>query len=148
MAETYSDQVARLEAEYANLYDKIERHGGVDYRGELPAMRKRIAELKRNSEKFTKLRQAVESTNPREVGRIVVETILDADEDVQEIAADFIENEVGRLDWVNNWEVVKSKEDPVAKVQRFLSAYGLTANAAEIVSVIDSMTKENPGRWK
>lgn len=98
--------------------------------------------------KTFKLQEAVETADPRVAGRLIVEMVLDADEDTTEIAADFIENEVGRFDWVNNWEVIKAKEDPVAKVQSYLDVYGLVADAGKIVAAIDQMASENPGRWK
>ena len=100
------------------------------------------------NEKSVKLQEAVQSTNPQAAGRLIVEMVLDADEDTAEIAADFIENEVGRFDWVNNWQVIKAKEDPVAKVQSYLTAYGLVADAQKIADAVDQMAAENPGRWK
>jgi len=99
-------------------------------------------------EKTFKLQKAVETADTRIAGRLLVEILLDADEDTAEIAADFIENEVGRFDWTNNWAVIKAREDPVAKVQSYLDAYGLVADARKIVDAVDQMAAENPGRWK
>jgi hypothetical protein len=100
------------------------------------------------NEKMAKLQEAVETADPRRAGRLIVELLLDADESVADIAADFIENEVGRFDWVNNWQVVRSKGDPLGKVQAYLDQYGLVADAQAVVDAIDQLAAENPGRWK
>lgn len=102
----------------------------------------------KQNEKAAKLQEAVESADLRRVGQLIVEIILDADESVEDIAADFIENEVGRFDWVNNWNLIRSREDPVAKVQTYLDQYGLVADAQGVVEAIDRMAEVNPGRWK
>lgn len=98
------------------------------------------------NKKAFKLQEAVENSDPRIAGKLIVEIVLDADEDIAEIAADFIENEVGRLDWVNNWRVIKAREDVLAKVQSYLATYGLTVDAQEVINTVDRMAKENPGR--
>jgi predicted nuclease with TOPRIM domain len=148
MAVSYADQLAQLEAEYDRVYDRIERSGGVDYRGELAALTKQIEQVRRTMEKFNRMRAAVESTDPKQTARMIVETLIDYGEDAEEIAADFIENEIGRLDWVNNWSVIRKTRDPVAMVQDYLTRYNLAGNAQEIVNIIDQMSARNPGRWK
>ncbi len=100
------------------------------------------------NEKAFKLQNVVESGDARTAGRLVVELLLDADEDTAEIAADFIENEIGRHDWANNWSVIKAKENPLARVQAYLTNYGLVADPRKIVAAIDQMVAETPGRWK
>lgn len=100
------------------------------------------------NEKLEKIEAAVQDRDLSRVAVLVVEMVLDAEEDVTEIAADFVENEVGRFDWVRNWEVIKEKEDPVAKVQHYLLTYGLMADAREVVNIIDQMARTNPGHWK
>lgn len=102
----------------------------------------------KQNEKRAKLSRAVESADPKVAAAVIVEMMLDFEEDTAEIAADFIENEVGRFDWVNNWQVIRGREDPVAMVQAYLARYGLVANAQEIVNSIDQMAQDNPGRWK
>ena len=99
-------------------------------------------------DKNKKIQEAVENSNSQIAGKLIVELLLGADEDVAEIAADFIENEAGRLDWVNNWRVIKGRGDALAKVQSYLNTYGLVADAQEIVNTLDRMAEENPGRWK
>jgi len=101
-------------------------------------------------EQWTTLRAAMESGSRVDTAQLLAEVLL-ADEDtdtVAEIAADFMEDEVGRFDWITNWQVIREREDPVAKVQAYLDEYGIAANAQEIVNYIDRMVTENPGRWK
>ena len=102
----------------------------------------------KQNEKIARLQAAVEAPDNRTMGGLIVELLIELDEDPAEIAVDFIENEVGRLDWTANWQVIKEKEDPLAKVQTYLRDYGLMADAQEIVNIIDRMAVENPGRWK
>lgn len=147
MADSYATRLAELEAEYGRLYDQIERqHGGVDYKGRLAALREEIEEARSLKSKFDKVRQAVESKDPVPA---IVEEILDTEEldSSEEIAADFIENEVGRFDWVNNWATIKAEGDPVAKVRAYLLIYDLRADPVKIVNIIDQMAQNNPGKW-
>ncbi len=103
---------------------------------------------------WTKLGRAIESKNAQTAARLLVEILLDQGEDeaetelIQDVAADFIENEVGRFDWLRNWGVIRSQGDPVPKVQAYLDTYAITADARKIVAEIDRMAVENPGRWK
>lgn len=102
----------------------------------------------KQNKNWTKLREAVETDDPKKTAAIIVEVLLDDGVDTAEIAADFIENEVGRHDWVNNWRVIRERQEALAKVQAFLTAYGLVGDAAAVVEMIDRMAQENPGRWK
>jgi hypothetical protein len=99
--------------------------------------------------KNVNLSQAVNSDQPDEVARAIMEVLIDADqESLIEIAADFVEDEIGHYDWVNNWRVVKGREDVVAKVAGYLREYSLPGDPQEIVNIIDRMASDNPGRWK
>lgn len=148
MASAYAAQLAELEAEYDRLSDQIEqRHGGVDYGGRLVALRKEMERVRGLKSKFDAMQKAVEAQTPRETGSAIVEVMLDS-EPAEEIAADFIENEVGRFDWVNNWRTIREREDPVQKVRAYLLLYDIRANPEEIVNIIDRMAQGNPGRWK
>lgn len=145
-----SAEVENLEAEYEALSQQIDRSGGVDYRGKLAALRKELETKRRELYRWSKLWRAVESDNRRETADTVVEVLLgDEDTDtLQGLAADYIEDEVGRFDWVRNWETIRRREDPVAKVQAYLDTYDIAADAQEIVDYIDLMAATHPGRWK
>jgi len=143
-------EIGALEAEYQSVEDRIDRSGGVDYRGELAAIRKKLNSKRHELELWSNLRAATESGSRADTARLIVEVLI-ADEDtdtIAEIAANFMEDEIGRFDWLTNWQVVRKREDPVAKVQAYLDEYGIAADAQEIVNYIDQMTTENPGRWK
>ena len=104
----------------------------------------------RISKSFGAIHAAVTSADPVSTAKFIVEAVLELDnsETVAEIAADFIEDEIGRFDWKNNWEVIKTRENPVKRVQDYLNNYSIVADAEKIVNYIDLMTVENPGRWK
>lgn len=97
------------------------------------------------NQKRLKVQEAVESDHP---GQIIMELLLDADEDVGDIAADFIENEVGRFDWRNNLNVIKSRGNLLQMVQHYLQTYGLAANPQAVVDRIEQMAIQTPGSWK
>lgn len=100
------------------------------------------------NEKTAKLTEAIETKNMARTGQLIVELFLDSTEDVSDIAADFVENEIGRLDWMNNWRLIKSRENPVLKVQAYLDKLGLLADPQAVVNEIDRMMVSTPGRWK
>jgi len=100
------------------------------------------------NEKRSRIEEAVNDPGLQKAAALIVEVVLDDTEDVADIAADFVENEIGRFDWVNNWSVVRGKRDVVAMVQQYLTKYGLTADPVAVVAQIDQMASENPGRWK
>lgn len=100
------------------------------------------------NEKRSRIQEVLGDPGLKSAATLIVEAVLDDNEDVADIAADFVENEIGRFDWVNNWYVIRGKEDPVAKVNRYLNAYSLVADPAAVVAAIDQMAQNNPGRWK
>jgi hypothetical protein len=101
-------------------------------------------------ESLDRIRRAVESADPALTARLIAEAVLELDdsEPVAEIAADFIENEIGRHDWVNNWQLIRDRQDPVQRVQQYLDEYAIAADARQIVDHIDRMARLNPGLWK
>jgi hypothetical protein len=146
-------EVTRLEALYDEVERQVERHGGVDYTGRLRQVRADLEakreELGRMEGHFARLRRAAESTGP-ETAALMVDLLLEEEdaEPIEEIAADFIENEVGHYDWVNNWPVIRNRGEALAKVQTYLDTYGIRADARLVVDEIERMLVENPGHWK
>lgn len=65
---------------------------------------------------------------------------------VDDVASDFIEQEVGRHDWVRNWDVVKAREDVVKMVGDWASGFAMRVDPREVVSHIDAMAKSG-GAW-
>jgi len=102
----------------------------------------------KQNEKVSKLQEAVDSPGLECAAKLIVEVLLDDEVSVGDIAADFIEDEVGHYDWVNNWNVVRARENPVVMVQAYLDRYGLVSDAQAVADTIDRMAQDNPGRWK
>lgn len=84
----------------------------------------------------------------RAISEAIVERIVELDDQpVEEIAADFVENEVGRFDWLQNWTLYKEKHDAFVKVRKYLSNHRINARPEEVIGEIDRMARSNPGRW-
>ena len=70
-------------------------------------------------------------------------------EDVEDIALSFVEDEVGRFDWMNNWEKFKLKHNAVSKMRAYLKYMKYSdVKAEDVVKFIDGLVVERPGRWK
>jgi hypothetical protein len=67
--------------------------------------------------------------------------------DVEDLALEFLENEVGRFDWSRNWPKIKASGSAHQKVQEWLNALNSDANPNEIISYLDKMLIERTGRW-
>lgn len=73
--------------------------------------------------------------------RLVLET--------DDIAADFVENELGRHDWMNNWPKYKAKHGDVrGRIATWLANAGHVAEPEEIERTIERMMLTRPGRWR
>lgn len=68
---------------------------------------------------------------------------------IEELACDFIEEEIGRHDWLNNWEQVKNRRNIESMVFWWLERIGAEdVTAGEIVDYIDKFVEEHGhGRW-
>jgi len=67
--------------------------------------------------------------------------------DIEDVALLFVEEEVGRFDWRNNWPKIKAQGTARQRVQEWLSALNLEHNPDEIVSCLDKLLAERSGRW-
>ena len=68
--------------------------------------------------------------------------------ETEDIAADFIENEVGRHDWANNWPRYKAKGDLRKRIARWLINAGYDSTPEAVEQAIDRMLLTQPGRWR
>jgi hypothetical protein len=68
--------------------------------------------------------------------------------DTEDLALTFLEEEIGRFDWQNNWKAVKAKGNVREKVQRWLKALNVEHNPDEIVAFLDDYTARQAGRWR
>jgi len=67
--------------------------------------------------------------------------------DTEDLALLFMEEEVGRLDWSNNWPKIKESGTARQRVQNWLAALQIEHNPDEIISYLDKLVTERSGRW-
>lgn len=73
-------------------------------------------------------------------------------QDTEDLAFEFMEQEVGRLDWRNNWPKWKANlggDDVIRrKVQAWLDYLGIEYDPGLIVAFLDDMVKNRNGNWR
>ena len=67
--------------------------------------------------------------------------------DTEDLAFLYMEEEVGRFDWRNNWLARKSKGDVRAQVQAWLDDIKVQHNPDEIIAYLDKMVEHRTGSW-
>lgn len=67
---------------------------------------------------------------------------------VEDVAADYIEQQVGRHDWKNNWRVLKQKYNMVERIAEWLESYQYAQTAEAVVKHLDDMAKGVAGSWR
>jgi len=67
--------------------------------------------------------------------------------DTEDLALSFMEEEVGRFDWMNNWPKIKATGTARQRVQDWLSALQIEHSPDEIVSYLDKIVAERSGKW-
>lgn len=67
--------------------------------------------------------------------------------DTEDLALLFMEEEVGRFDWANNWPKIKATGNARNRVQNWLNALQVEHNPDDIISYLDRMVAERSGRW-
>lgn len=67
--------------------------------------------------------------------------------DVEDLATTFIEEEVGRFDFKNNWEALKQRTNIRERVRLWLEQLNVDNNPDEVIAAIDQMAASRPGRW-
>lgn len=72
-------------------------------------------------------------------------------QDTEDIAFEFMEQEVGRLDWRNNWPKVKANLGPDGtrrKVEAWLRYMGIEYDPNLIIAFLDDMVTNRNGNWR
>ena len=67
--------------------------------------------------------------------------------DTEDLAFTFMEEEVGRFDWKNNWPKIKAQGNARQKVQDWLTALHVEHDPDAIVEFLDGMVAGRSGRW-
>lgn len=69
--------------------------------------------------------------------------------EMEDLVATFVENELGRHDWANNWAAWKVKyPNYLDKIRGFFHQLGENVNPEEVARYIDQMILTRPGRWR
>lgn len=71
-----------------------------------------------------------------------LELVGEEELDLESIAADFIEEEVGRKDWANNWAALKANNSLEAKVKSWMIFQQIEGDPTKIISHIDNMVAQ------
>ena len=67
--------------------------------------------------------------------------------DTEDLALAYIEEEIGRHDWANNWEKAKARGNVSSRIQEWLEAINVQHEPKEIVAYLDDMVKNRRGTW-
>jgi hypothetical protein len=68
--------------------------------------------------------------------------------DPDDLALDYVENEVGRFDWMNNWPKHKEQRPIRDRVAAWLERLQAQADPDDIIRRIDDLVTKRPGRWR
>lgn len=67
--------------------------------------------------------------------------------DIEDVAATFIEQEVGKYDWKNNWPVYKNKPNLQARVLAWLKMLDIDVCPSELINELDRLHNRSSDRW-
>lgn len=67
--------------------------------------------------------------------------------DTEDLACTFLEEEVGRFDWINNWKTIKSSGAALNRVREWLSLVNIQHDPQAIVEYLDKLATTRTGRW-
>lgn len=77
---------------------------------------------------------------------------FDRDHSVEDLAAEFIEQEVGHYDWSKNWPTFKTRfptqEALSSRVRQWLDWMEIDHDPQGIVNYLNTMVAERPGKWR
>lgn len=70
-------------------------------------------------------------------------------EEMDDLVAMFVNNELGRHDWAFNWAIWKVKHpDYLDRIKSFFLLQGEKVNPEDVCKHIDQMILTRPGRWR
>lgn len=72
----------------------------------------------------------------------------DVDIPLETAAYDFIEQEVGRIDWRRNWEQMRKEQDMVTHASVWIRKMNLDLDARELVQWLDDFVAQQRGAWR
>ena len=69
--------------------------------------------------------------------------------EMEDLVAQFVENELGRHDWAQNWAAWKVRyPNYLDKIRTFFHHLGEDVDPTEIARYLDNMILTRPGRWR
>lgn len=68
--------------------------------------------------------------------------------DVEDLACQYLEDEVGRHDFRNNWAAVKKAGNIRLKIARWLDSLAVEAEPDAIIEYLDRLVAERAGNWR
>lgn len=82
--------------------------------------------------------------------KIVSILLEDESEDdmAESLAMTFMEDEIGRFDWKNNWENYKIRNNAEQKIMDWLQYLGVVMEPLKIIEALDRMARDWNGSWK
>jgi len=69
------------------------------------------------------------------------------DPETEDLALHFVEEEVGRFDWRNNWHTLRVAGTAAQRVTDWLKAIGTAHDPGRIMDYLDRMAETRSGRW-
>ncbi len=70
-----------------------------------------------------------------------------AGHDTEDLALLFMEEEVGRFDWKNNWPKIVATGTARKRVQDWLAALNIDHDPESIINYLNEMVKGRAGKW-
>lgn len=68
--------------------------------------------------------------------------------DTEDLSLLFVEDELGRFDFRNNWKKLKETRDVRLQIAQWLEALNVEANPDSIIEFLDRLSEERAGNWR
>lgn len=68
-------------------------------------------------------------------------------DDVEDMALSFVEGELGRHDWQNNWKTAKAQGTAMPRLEAWLRVMDSGAASTEVYAYLDKLVDSRSGRW-
>lgn len=68
--------------------------------------------------------------------------------DTEDLALEFVEEELGRFDWRANWATAKARGNLRERISQWLDAQGVEHDPDAIIACLEALVSGRPGRWR
>jgi hypothetical protein len=83
-----------------------------------------------------------------DTARQILDSLVDQAHELDDLAVSFIEDDLGRHDWENNWKTLKNKGAVQERIQAWLQLYEIDHDPQAIAEYIDNLLITRPGKWR